>query len=103
MSQGLGVIQRLPQYHIEPASSGQKNGTLCDRSIASGRHTRSGGNDRGKRLTHRMSARTVTGSLGGTKTEWVDVSGAQYLRMQGMSRATQYGYSIYELQAYPPA
>jgi hyaluronoglucosaminidase len=50
-----------------------------------------------------MSARTVTGSLGGTKTEWVDVSGAQYLRMQGMSRATQYGYSIYELQAYPPA
>jgi hyaluronoglucosaminidase len=49
------------------------------------------------------TARTVTGSLGGTETEWVDVSGVQYLRMQGVARATQYGYSIYELQAYPLA
>jgi hyaluronoglucosaminidase len=49
------------------------------------------------------TAKTVTGSLGGTETEWIDASGVQYLRMQGVSRATQYGYSIYELQAYPLA
>jgi hypothetical protein len=30
----------------------------------------------------------------------VDASGVHYVRMQGMARATQYGYSIYELQAY---
>jgi hypothetical protein len=27
----------------------------------------------------------------------------QYVRMQGVKRATQYGYSIYELAAYPVA
>ncbi|GAA5196413.1 hypothetical protein GCM10023322_65300 [Rugosimonospora acidiphila] len=49
------------------------------------------------------TAATVTGSSGGTETLWLDQSGVKYLRMQGVSRATGYGYSIYELQAYPVA
>lgn len=32
---------------------------------------------------------------------WIDRSGVNYLRMQGVKKAAQYGYSIYELQAYP--
>ncbi len=48
-------------------------------------------------------AADVTGSQGGTETVWIDQSGVNYLRMQGISRATQFGYSIYELQAYPVA
>jgi hyaluronoglucosaminidase len=46
-------------------------------------------------------AAAVTGSLGGTETIWIDQTGVQFLRMQGVDRATAYGYSIYELQAYP--
>ncbi|MBN9618752.1 MAG: discoidin domain-containing protein [Actinobacteria bacterium] len=49
------------------------------------------------------TALTVTGSLGGDETEWIDATGVRYLRMQGISRATQYGYSIYEIDAYPLA
>ena len=49
------------------------------------------------------TALTVTGSLGGTETDWIDASNVRYLRMQGITRATQYGYSIYELEAYPLA
>ncbi|HJP74758.1 MAG TPA: beta-N-acetylglucosaminidase domain-containing protein [Pseudonocardiaceae bacterium] len=50
------------------------------------------------------TAATVTNSPGGTETVWLDQPvSAQYLRMQGVSRATQFGYSIYELQAYPVA
>ena len=48
-------------------------------------------------------AADVTGSQGGTETVWIDESGVNYLRMQGISRATQFGYSIYELAAYPVA
>ena len=48
-------------------------------------------------------AADVTGSQGGTETVWIDQSGVNYLRMQGVSRATQFGYSIYELAAYPVA
>ena len=48
-------------------------------------------------------AADVTGSQGGTETVWIDESGVNYLRMQGVSRATQFGYSIYELAAYPVA
>ncbi len=48
-------------------------------------------------------AADVTGSLGGTETIWIDQSDVKYLRMQGVQRTTAYGYSIYELQAYPIA
>ena len=47
------------------------------------------------------TAADVTGSLGGSETVWIDQAKVSYLRMQGVSRATQYGYSLYELQAYP--
>jgi hypothetical protein len=42
---------------------------------------------------------TTTAGTGGTQT--LNVSGAgRYIRMYGTVRATQYGYSIYEFQAY---
>jgi hyaluronoglucosaminidase len=44
---------------------------------------------------------TVTGSKGGTETVWLDRSDVQYLRIQGISRATAFGYSLYEVSAYP--
>jgi hyaluronoglucosaminidase len=49
------------------------------------------------------TAATVSGSPGGTETEWLNTSDVRYLRMQGVARATQYGYSIYELQDFPLA
>ena len=49
------------------------------------------------------AAADVTGSLGGTETVWIDQTDVRYLRMQGVQRSTVYGYSIYELQAYPMA
>ncbi|GIH17195.1 beta-N-acetylglucosaminidase domain-containing protein [Rugosimonospora africana] len=49
------------------------------------------------------TAAAVTGSSGGTETLWLDQPGVRYLRMQGVSRTTAFGYSIYELQAYPIA
>jgi hyaluronoglucosaminidase len=51
--------------------------------------------------TNWTAAADVTGSLGGNETVWIDQPDVSYLRMQGVSRATQFGYSIYELQAYP--
>ncbi|HET6877201.1 MAG TPA: beta-N-acetylglucosaminidase domain-containing protein [Jatrophihabitans sp.] len=48
-------------------------------------------------------AQTVTDSKGGVETLWLDAPDVRYLRMQGISRATQYGYSIYEFAAYPMA
>ncbi|MEW2301034.1 discoidin domain-containing protein [Streptomyces sp. NPDC006655] len=43
--------------------------------------------------------KTVTGGDGGTDT--LDVSGqGQYVRMQGVHRATQWGYSLWEFQVY---
>jgi hyaluronoglucosaminidase len=51
--------------------------------------------------TNWTAAADVTGSLGGKETVWIDQPDVSYLRMQGVSRATQFGYSIYELQAYP--
>ena len=47
------------------------------------------------------AAAHITDSQGGTETVWIDESNVQYLRMQGLGRSTVYGYSIYELQAYP--
>jgi hyaluronoglucosaminidase len=49
------------------------------------------------------TAATVTDGLGGVQTLWVDQGNVQYLRMQGVTRGTAYGYSLYELQAYPVA
>jgi len=46
-------------------------------------------------------AADVSGSQGGTETVWVDQPGVNYLRMQGVGRSSQYGYSIIELAAYP--
>jgi hyaluronoglucosaminidase len=46
---------------------------------------------------------TVTGSKGGTETLWLDAADVRYVRVQGLTRATAYGYSIYELAAYPLA
>ena len=46
-------------------------------------------------------AADVTNSQGGTETVWINQHGVKYLRMQGVKRATQWGYSIYELEAYP--
>ncbi|MER5951615.1 discoidin domain-containing protein [Streptomyces sp. NPDC001904] len=52
--------------------------------------------------------KSVTGSDGGTDT--IDVSGSgRYVRMTGVTRATQYGYSLWEFQVFgssgttPPA
>ncbi|TWD82248.1 hyaluronoglucosaminidase [Kribbella amoyensis] len=47
-------------------------------------------------------AAEVTGGDGGTDTVWLDATG-RYLRMQGVDRATTYGYSLYELAVYPKA
>jgi hyaluronoglucosaminidase len=49
------------------------------------------------------TAVSVTNSPGGTETLWLDASNVQYLRVQGVGRATAYGYSIYDVRAYPIA
>jgi hyaluronoglucosaminidase len=46
------------------------------------------------------TATEVTNGDGGTDTLWLDTT-ARYLRLQGLHRATQYGYSLYELETYP--
>ncbi|WP_165549986.1 beta-N-acetylglucosaminidase domain-containing protein [Kribbella speibonae] len=46
------------------------------------------------------TATEVTDGDGGTDTLWLDTT-ARYVRMQGVHRATQYGYSLYELEVYP--
>ncbi|HWD78779.1 MAG TPA: beta-N-acetylglucosaminidase domain-containing protein [Kribbella sp.] len=46
------------------------------------------------------TATAVTDGDGGTDTIWLDTT-ARYVRMQGIHRATQYGYSLYELEVYP--
>jgi hyaluronoglucosaminidase len=49
------------------------------------------------------TAAHVTGSQGGVETVWVDQSDVRFVRMQGVDRTTSYGYSVYELEAYPVA
>ncbi|PZG03070.1 beta-N-acetylglucosaminidase domain-containing protein, partial [Nonomuraea aridisoli] len=45
---------------------------------------------------------TVTGGDGGVDTVWIDrPNETRHLRMQGVQRATAYGYSLWELEAYP--
>lgn len=48
------------------------------------------------------TAAEVADSDGGVDTVWLDATG-RYLRLQGVKRATSYGYSLYELEAYPTA
>jgi hyaluronoglucosaminidase len=47
------------------------------------------------------TAADVTDSLGGTEAVWIDQPDVTYVRMHGVHRATTFGYSIYELAAYP--
>ena len=50
------------------------------------------------------TAATVTAGDGGTDSVYLDgTPSAKYVRMQGVQRATQFGYSIYEMQVYPVA
>jgi hyaluronoglucosaminidase len=43
---------------------------------------------------------TVANGKGGTETVRFDAPNAVYLRMQGVSRATKYGYSLYGIELY---
>ena len=50
------------------------------------------------------TAATVADGDGGTDVVYLDgAPSAAYVRMQGVARATQYGFSVYELQVYPTA
>jgi hyaluronoglucosaminidase len=53
--------------------------------------------------TNWTTAATVADSPGGTETEWVDQSNVSFLRLQGVTRSSGFGYSVYELQVYPTA
>ncbi|WP_165553900.1 beta-N-acetylglucosaminidase domain-containing protein [Kribbella capetownensis] len=46
------------------------------------------------------TATEVSDGDGATDTLWLDTTG-RYVRLQGVHRATQYGYSLYELELYP--
>ncbi|HEY1014202.1 MAG TPA: expansin EXLX1 family cellulose-binding protein, partial [Herpetosiphonaceae bacterium] len=46
--------------------------------------------------------KTVSGENGGTDSHAVSGSG-RFLRIYGTARATQWGYSLWEVEAYPPA
>jgi hyaluronoglucosaminidase len=46
------------------------------------------------------TATEVSNGDGGTDTLWLDTT-ARYVRMQGVQRATQYGYSLFEVEVYP--
>ncbi|MBO0829753.1 MAG: discoidin domain-containing protein [Streptosporangiales bacterium] len=49
-------------------------------------------------------AASVTDGDGGTDTVYLDgAPNARYVRMQGVERGTQYGFSLYEFQVYPVA
>jgi len=50
--------------------------------------------------SHWTTIKQVDNSQGGTE-DWTGLSGTgRYLRMQGVKRSTQYGYSIFEIQAF---
>jgi hyaluronoglucosaminidase len=47
------------------------------------------------------TAATVTDGSGGTESVWLDSPApTRFLRMQGVRRATRYGYSLYGIEAY---
>jgi hypothetical protein len=47
--------------------------------------------------------KTVTGATGGTSDLSFTAVSARYVRMYGLTRATVYGYSIWEFEVYPAA
>lgn len=50
------------------------------------------------------TAATVAAGSGGTETIWLDSpTPTRYLRIQGVRRATKYGYSLYGIEAYAVA
>ncbi|MGP3923011.1 beta-N-acetylglucosaminidase domain-containing protein [Streptomyces sp. 8N616] len=49
------------------------------------------------------TAATVTDSRGGTETVRLDAPDTRFVRMRGLARATGFGYSIHEFEAYPVA
>ncbi|MCX4746312.1 beta-N-acetylglucosaminidase domain-containing protein [Kitasatospora sp. NBC_01287] len=50
--------------------------------------------------TNWTTVATVPNGHGGTETVRFDAPGALYLRMQGVSRSTKYGYSLYGIELY---
>ena len=56
-----------------------------------------------RRLTVGDAARVTDGG-GGSETVWLDSPAeSRFLRVQGVRRATRYGYSLYGIQAYATA
>ncbi|MGH2945080.1 MAG: beta-N-acetylglucosaminidase domain-containing protein [Solirubrobacteraceae bacterium] len=53
--------------------------------------------------TRWTTAATVPVSQGGTESLRLDAPDTRYVRMHGLGRATQFGYSLYELEVYPVA
>ncbi|MFD0569805.1 discoidin domain-containing protein [Kitasatospora gansuensis] len=49
---------------------------------------------------HWTTAATVEDGRGGTETIRFDAPDAQYLRVQGVTRATPYGYSLSGIEVY---
>ncbi|WP_331273034.1 beta-N-acetylglucosaminidase domain-containing protein [Motilibacter deserti] len=49
------------------------------------------------------TARAVTASPGGVETLWLDGAEVRYLRVQGVKRSSTWGYSLWEVEAYPVA
>jgi hyaluronoglucosaminidase len=48
-----------------------------------------------------QTAATVADGGGGTATVWLDSpADTRFLRVQGVRRATTYGYSLYGVEAY---
>ncbi|MDI5967274.1 beta-N-acetylglucosaminidase domain-containing protein [Streptantibioticus silvisoli] len=52
---------------------------------------------------HWRTAASVTDGHGGTETVGLDAPDTRYVRIQGVSRATRYGYSLWSLRAYAVA
>lgn len=52
---------------------------------------------------HWTTAATVTDSHGGTESVRLDAPGARFVRMQGLGRASGFGYSVYEFEVHPVA
>jgi len=46
-------------------------------------------------------AQVVDAGTGGTETWWIHEDNVRYVRMQGVARSNQYGYSLYEFEVYP--
>ncbi|MER5641953.1 beta-N-acetylglucosaminidase domain-containing protein [Kitasatospora sp. NPDC002227] len=53
--------------------------------------------------THWTTVAKVDDGRGGTETVHFDAPGTQYVRVQGVSRATKYGYSLWGVEAYAVA